>query len=295
MSRAEARRFDCDELRELAATLLKRLGVPASAANTLSRVLLWYDQAGRPSLGLGGLGRWLERIQAAEFELQTRGRLTLERAGALRINGEQGLPPVVLEHALEVVLEKARDLGVGCARVENLAAGGLLSALVFEATTRPFSALIAGPGPVLVHGYARMNGEPPSLVDSSLVLTGPGFRSELNELAPWEALAGPGGWLVMAWNIAEDSAMPFDRVMRRGGGEEPPAPGRRQGSGRIDTEQWTLRQAQFHQAGVPLEPAAIRSLQTWCARLDVLFPGEKAQAATPMSAPNEDLTPPTGR
>lgn len=294
MRRTEARRFDGNDLQELATSLLMRVGVPLASANTLSRVLLWYEMAGRSMLGFGGLHRWLERIQAGEFRLETRGRLSRERAGALRIDGERGLPPLVLRHALEIVVEKARDVGVGCARVENLAAGSLASALVFEAVNRPVSALISGPGPLLVHGYAGLAGKPPSLYDSSLVAAGQGLRSILSDLAPWGALAGSEGWLVMSWSVSEGSPLELNPADLPGDGSVPQMVTRPPGSGWIEPTEWARRQEELHRSGVPLEPAAIRSLQTWCSRLAVLFPGDKGMEGVPNTAGSMDLPKPKG-
>ncbi len=50
--------------------------------------------------GIATLPRWLERIGAREFDAASEGKVMTERNGTAVLDGQNGLPPLVLERAM---------------------------------------------------------------------------------------------------------------------------------------------------------------------------------------------------
>src|SRR4051812_39862632 len=107
-------------MRRFATDLVSRLGVAPQRSASLAAHLLWFDAAGASRFGIATLPRWLERIDGLEFDLAAEGKVTTERNGTAVVDGQNGLPPLILERVAGLAVEKAREAGIGLVRVAHL-------------------------------------------------------------------------------------------------------------------------------------------------------------------------------
>ena len=159
-------RYRLDDLRRLAASLSAGMGVAPARASALATHLLWFDAAGALSHGIATLPTWLDRIERKEIDPVAEGRVRLEHSGTAVFDARNGLAPLALEKAAGIASEKARELGVGIVRVENLGPSGPVAPMVADLAIGPFVAMIAGPGPSMAVGLPMPEGLP-ALYDSA--------------------------------------------------------------------------------------------------------------------------------
>ena len=185
--------FRLDDLRRHAAELASGVGVAPAQGAALASHLLWFDAVGASEFGIATLPRWLERISVREFDVVAEGKVMTERNGTAVLDGQNGLPPLVLEHAAGIAAEKAREAGVGVVRVTPLGPMGPTASVAAELAIGPFLAAIMGPGPSWSLALPSNEGLP--VVFDSVLDGGPsaGIRSEPPQWASaW--LRGPR-WL----------------------------------------------------------------------------------------------------
>ncbi len=107
MSTAVSPRFDFDDLRRFAAALGIGCGLTPARALAMASHLLWFDAAGAANLGTASLPDWLEAIENGQVDPRSMGRVVGERSALAVFDGENGLPPLLLERAAELAVEKA--------------------------------------------------------------------------------------------------------------------------------------------------------------------------------------------
>ena len=117
MAGAVIHRYGFDELRRFAAAIASAAGLAPARALALASHLLWFDAAGAPTLGIATLPSWLEEIDGGRLDPLAVGRVVSERTTLALLDGENGLPPLILERAAELAVEKARESAVGLVRV----------------------------------------------------------------------------------------------------------------------------------------------------------------------------------
>lgn len=161
-----------DEATSLAVELLVRAGVPPDAAAEQAELLVVAEAKGAASHGLLRLPRLLRRIEGGVLNPCTRGSHEWVAAGHLRVDGEQGLGPVVALAALRTAIPVARTAGVALVTIhsanhlgmlswytERLAHEGLvtIAATTSEALVHPWggTAAVVGTNPLSVSVPAR--------------------------------------------------------------------------------------------------------------------------------------------
>jgi LDH2 family malate/lactate/ureidoglycolate dehydrogenase len=175
--------------------------------------LLWFDAVGASQYGIATLPRWLERLSAGEFDAAAEGKVMTERNGTAVLDGQNGLPPLVLERAAAIAAEKAREAGIGLVRVTPLGPMGPTAGIAAELAIGPFLAALVGPGPSWSLAFSSSEGLP-AVFDSALA----GSREAESRLKPprwagalstWAEVVAPrGGWLVAALTIAAWESLP---------------------------------------------------------------------------------------
>lgn len=205
------------KVREVAATVLARAGVPPEHAQTQLELLLEAELRGVPSHGLLRLGRIVERIHNGVTDPNARGRHTWRSEGFLAVDGQRGLGPVVAVAALDAVAERVRKTGIAIAAicnsnhvgmlgwyVERMAAQGMigLALSTSEALVHPWGARRAmlGTNPVAI-AVPTGSGEPFMMdIATSIVSMG-----EIHDYAN-RGVALPQGWALDAEGHATVSA-----------------------------------------------------------------------------------------
>ncbi len=145
MAAAVIHRFAYDELRRFAVALGTAAGLASARSGALAAHLLWFDAAGAPTLGIATLETWLTLIDERRVDPSATGRVTRERSSLAELDGENGLPLLVLERAAEVAVEKARDSGVGLVRVVAIGPAASAAPIAAGIAIGPMAGWVLGP------------------------------------------------------------------------------------------------------------------------------------------------------
>lgn len=116
-----------ETVRSKATDVLVRAGVSHQNAHSLVRFLLEAELRGFPSHGLLRLPRVVERLRNGVLDGRTKGKHTWDRSAHLAVDGEQGIGPVVAEHALSAISARAKVTGVAIATISNSNHIGMLA------------------------------------------------------------------------------------------------------------------------------------------------------------------------
>ncbi len=258
-------RYRLDDLRRLTASLAAGLGMDPARASALVTHLLWFDAAGASSHGIASLPAWLDRISRREIDPVAEGRVRLEHSGTAVFDAGNGLPPLALERAAGIASEKARELGLGIVRVENVGRTGPAAPIVAGLAIGPFVAAIAGPGGSIAVAMPMPEGLP-AVYDSALEGE---FRSQMGDAwSPWiSAFTGGDGWAILA--LAVPAMEPLTSFQDRVGQLFRDAAA---GRGRLLPGRWEAHRIEARERGVSVDEASAAALRGWADRLNVAWP-----------------------
>ncbi|MET0899608.1 MAG: Ldh family oxidoreductase [Mycobacterium sp.] len=129
-------RLDSQRLTAFAAAALRATGVTVEHADATAARLVDADLRGRTGHGLIRLPSYVTRIQAGGVNIDPAIVVEHETPVSARIDGDNGLGQVVMTHATEVAITKAKASGlawVGTVRSNHAGAAGLYAEMAAEA------------------------------------------------------------------------------------------------------------------------------------------------------------------
>jgi LDH2 family malate/lactate/ureidoglycolate dehydrogenase len=289
---AASSRFGFDDLRRFATALGTGCGLTPSQALALASHLLWYDGAGAAGLGIASLTEWLESVVKGQVDPKSIGRLAGERPASTIFDGQNGLPPLILERAAEVAVEKARETAVGLVRVDHLRPVPSAAAVAAGIALGPVAGLILGPSQLCSMALPSEAGLP-VVIDSGLAravdagklhpnrpsgraakrplarIRGPvtGFdRAEFFGIGS-EVFRPPDSWIIAAVSvIAWEPLLAFQERLAAALPDEDEAPGW------LIPRAWDARRRAAHEEGIAVPAPAWKSLNQWARRLDIEIP-----------------------
>ncbi len=291
MPAASTDRYGFDDLRRFAAALGSACGLAQLRALALASHLLWFDAAGATTLGIGSLPAWLDILERGQIDAKAEGRVAGQRSAVTILDGQNGLPPLILERAAELAVETARETTVGLVRVDRLGPMSSAAAVASGIALGPMAGLIFGPNRLWSMGLPSESGLP-VVVDSGLsstVVAGKsmGARSAGDSPKPsrragtapavdllevlrigTEVFMPGDGWLVVAASVGVLQPLTafHQRVASVSDGlDEVP--------GRLLPIPWDARRREALAHGIPVESPAWSSLKDWAQRLSVEIPG----------------------
>jgi LDH2 family malate/lactate/ureidoglycolate dehydrogenase len=290
VSTAVIHRYRFDDLRRFAAALGTASGLIPARALALASHLLWFDAAGAASSGIATLPAWLEAIDVGRVDPKATGRVIGERAALAIFDGENGVPPLLLERAAELAVEKARETAVGLVRVAHLGALRSAAAVTAGIAVGPMAGLVLGPNRLWSMAVPSDSGLP-VVVDSGLSAalgTGtsgapqpqadstrhPASGLDESTAAVLEGLVlgaevfVPGdSWVVAA--VAVSVLEPLTTFHQR---VATALRGLTQAPGRLLPDAWDVHRRDSREHGVAIAAPAWKSLKTWAQRLAVDVP-----------------------
>jgi ureidoglycolate dehydrogenase (NAD+) len=110
---------DAKDLKRFTKQVFEGLGMPSDDAATEAEVLVWANLRGVDSHGVTRLESYGHAIDAGSMNVRPNIRVLSERAGAIFIEGDLAMGPVVTSFAVDRVAEKARSAGVGWGLIRN--------------------------------------------------------------------------------------------------------------------------------------------------------------------------------
>lgn len=267
----DAPRYRLDELRRFATALGTGVGMAPARAAAFAAHLLWFDAAGAPDAGIASLPAWLERITNNDVDPRAEATVVEETLGTAVLDGQGGVPPLILARAGELAVEKARDAGTGLVRVTRLGPMGPAAAVASDMAVGPVVALLLGPGPSWTIALPSDEGLP-ALHDSALANSNPpkkggrGARpAAVDAWASWASVIVPDGdWLVAAIGVkAIEPLSAFQaRVGARFAGAEP-------GDNGLAPVALEARRREVREHGAAVTEAVQTRLNEWAARFGV--------------------------
>ena len=281
-------RYRWDDLRRFAAALGSAVGLDPARGLALASHLLWFDAAGAARLGVATLPDWLEAMEGGQVDVRALGQVMSERSALALFDGQNGVPPLLLERAAELAVEKARETAVGLVRMAQLAAVRSVAAVTAGIAVGPMAGLVIGPN--RLWGMALPSGTGlPVVIDSGLAAaTGPAKSAAVSShddshkpvpsrrepsamleslgIAA-EVLLPDQGWLVAAVSVPalEPLTTFHERVASA-------LSGRTEAPGRLLPQDWDAHRRAARAQGVPLAAPTWKGLADWARRLAVELP-----------------------
>jgi len=113
-------RVSSDSLRSVVKSIFQGVGVSSKDAEIGADVLVKADLMGVESHGVSNmLERYVERYRAGIMNPRPNIQVTRETAGTATIDSDQGLGLIVVPHAMEMAINKAKQVGIGMVTVSN--------------------------------------------------------------------------------------------------------------------------------------------------------------------------------
>jgi LDH2 family malate/lactate/ureidoglycolate dehydrogenase len=117
---------DASRLRRFTRLVFERAGLGGAEAEILADHLIWADLRGIAWLGVRKIPQYLTRLRTGCTTTNGRPKLLRERGGFLILDGRDGFGQIVGYHAMQLVIERARSSGVGCAVLRDTTSAGAL-------------------------------------------------------------------------------------------------------------------------------------------------------------------------
>lgn len=280
MGKASVHRLD--ELRRFAAALTSAAGMVPERAATFAGHLLWFDTAGFPDFGLKRLPDWLDRMGRGEVDPIAEPLIRQEHPATAILDGQRGVAPLALARAADVAAAKARELGVGLARIGHL--GGLDSAapIAADLAIGPFAAMLVGPRPswalALPTGLglpvvfdtdldaARSTTATASASTSRRAAKAAAQPSWMDLLGPWAGVIAPDdGWLVLVVAITALEPLTTFHERAHSALEHDPS----QSGPVLSPGPWDERRRQAREDGIQVDPELRSALNARADRLGI--------------------------
>ena len=128
-------RFAIDELQTFVAQALGRYGVDGKQAHTTAVRMMEADIRGQSAHGISRLPGYIQRLACGGYNVSPNIHAVHETPVSALIEGDNGLGHVVVTHAAEVAIDKARQHGlawVGTRGSNHAGAGGVYASLPLE-------------------------------------------------------------------------------------------------------------------------------------------------------------------
>ncbi len=120
------------DLRSFISRCLEACGMPAPDAGTVARLMAQADLMGQDGHGVFRLPMYIKRIRAGGMNMNPQFKRLSDRPATALIDGDNGMGHLVMHHATELAMEKARTTGVAWvgARYSNHAGPASLYAMM---------------------------------------------------------------------------------------------------------------------------------------------------------------------
>ncbi|WP_134682148.1 Ldh family oxidoreductase [Paracoccus ravus] len=140
-------------LREIAENALVSQGVAEAHARLQADLLIEAELRGLPSHGLQRLPRLVARLRAGLAAPVANGVIRERRPAVFTVDGERGLGPVVMMHALEQLAPRVPGHGIAFAAIRNANHIGMLAYYAEAAAARNLIGIVLTTSEALVHPY----------------------------------------------------------------------------------------------------------------------------------------------
>lgn len=120
------RTVSADELRALAEAVFEARGVPAGDAALVADILIEANLRGHDSHGVIRIPKWALGLDSGALNAECAPVVIREKGATAMILGDRGLGPVVARQATDIVLQNAKEYGIGLVSVRKASHIGIL-------------------------------------------------------------------------------------------------------------------------------------------------------------------------
>jgi len=134
-------RVSGESLQDFTQEVFVRVGLPIEDAKIVAKVLIWANLRGVDSHGVQRVPQYLERVGNGLMNAQPNIRIVGETSATVLIEADRALGPVVTTFAMEQVIGKARNTGVGWGFVRNTTHQGAIGYYSFMAAEKAMAGI----------------------------------------------------------------------------------------------------------------------------------------------------------
>src|SRR5262245_26925481 len=113
------RRFHPKDLEAFVSRALSAVGLSASDAEQVARLMILADLRGSEGHGIFRLPQYIRRIKACGMNVQPKIRIVQETEATALVDGDNGMGHLVMRFAAQVAIGKARRAGIGWVGVQH--------------------------------------------------------------------------------------------------------------------------------------------------------------------------------
>ena len=121
-------RVSSDNLRALAETIFQKRGVPKKDAVLVADILIEANLRGHDSHGVIRIPNWIKGLDCGALKPACQPSVVRDKGATALLHGDSGLGPVVAKKATDLVLQKAKNFGVGLVSVRKASHIGIFKA-----------------------------------------------------------------------------------------------------------------------------------------------------------------------
>ena len=212
----DAVRAGAEGLRQFTREVFTRVGLPPEDADTEAEVLVWANLRGVDSHGVLHIPSYIASVEAGFINLRPDIRVEKETPATILIDADRAFGPVVTTMAMNQVIKRAKDVGVGWGLIRNTTHQGALGYYALMAADKNMAGIASVDGPPIMapHG-ARAAG----LHNSPIAIAVPGKRHRPLILDMATSVAAGGKVLVAidkgipipeGWSLDDDGSPTTD-------------------------------------------------------------------------------------
>ncbi len=132
----EDERVDWKALQKFASKVFEKVGLPSENAALEAEVLVWANLHGVDSHGVLRIPWYVELVEKGQMNPRPNIRVLRETPAVLIIDGDRAFGPVVTVFAMNKVIVKAKQTGIGWALLRNITHQGALGYYTVKAARR---------------------------------------------------------------------------------------------------------------------------------------------------------------
>ena len=118
--------IDAGELEAYTRACFERAGLPETDAATEAEVLVWANLRGVDSHGVQRIPSYLDMIEKGWMNPKPEIKILKESPAVLFMDADRGLGPIPTVQAMESVISKAQDVGIGWGLIRNVTHQGAM-------------------------------------------------------------------------------------------------------------------------------------------------------------------------
>jgi len=142
MAEGEVRVF-CEPLKEFAKDVFVRVDMPPSDAEAEAAVLIWANLRGVDSHGVLRIPAYVDNVDKGVMNPKPNIRIINETPATLSIDADRAFGPVVTTFAMNRMIEKAKEVGIGWAIIRNVTHQGAMGYYPLMAAKRDMAGIIS--------------------------------------------------------------------------------------------------------------------------------------------------------